>query len=85
VSRNRRSEVFTYKKAYEGVTHSSVGRLGGYTHRVRSRAPSGNHQKPPERSLSDCLGARGLLSGTNFMVPEEGELMVPNDQNRTDD
>jgi hypothetical protein len=27
-----------------------------------------------------------VVSGTNFRVPEEGELMVPNDdQNRTDD
>jgi hypothetical protein len=48
MSRNRRSEVFTYEKAYEGVTHSSAGMLGGYTHWVRSCAPSGNRQKPPE-------------------------------------
>jgi hypothetical protein len=26
-----------------------------------------------------------LLSGTNFRVPKEGELMVPNGQNRTND
>jgi hypothetical protein len=27
----------------------------------------------------------GCLLGTNFRVPEEGELMIPNDQNQMDD
>jgi hypothetical protein len=60
MSHNKRSEVFPYEKTCEGVPYSSIGSRATPTEcaRVHPQAV----ENPPERSLPDRLGARGLLS-----------------------
>ena len=55
--------------------------LGGYTHRVRSRAPSGKLtptklKTPPDDSVRITRGLGGYYRGPNTGVPQEVELIT---------
>jgi hypothetical protein len=83
MSRNRHSEVFPYEKTCEGVPHSSIGSRATPTECARAHPRA--VEPPPQTIPSGSLRGSGATVDTNFRVIEEGDLMVCNDQNRTDD
>jgi hypothetical protein len=70
------------KKACEGVTHSSAG-SGATSTRCTCAHPRAI-ETPPNDPFQITQGLRGYCRVPILRYPKEGELTVPNDQNRTD-
>jgi hypothetical protein len=69
-SRNRRPEVFPYKKAYEGVIHSSVG--SGATPTGCASAHPRTIEKTPNNPFRITPGLRGYYRVPILGYPKKG-------------